>query len=211
MTMAQLCIPDPVERADLTVFVARAVRLDRSALVRFRAAGSRLHAWVATPFDALVTRSMSGELQPADLTIKGSDLLIAMAAADNTVVDPGRAQDALWRCALPPERGWRAVDQVPAELLADLAGQGAAVARANAGRHGGPPAELLDQKVITVSGAGLHVAVPLRCLFALSGMGFLRKTAAETVRVWATDSWLRLDARYGAVLRRRIALLPLLV
>jgi hypothetical protein len=35
--------------------------------------------------------------------------------------------------------------------------------------------------------------------------------AAETVRVSATDSWLRLDARYGAVLRRRHALLPLLV
>jgi hypothetical protein len=42
-------------------------------------------------------------------------------------------------------------------------------------------------------------------------MGFLGKTAAETVRVWATDSWLRLDARYGAVLRRRRAVLPLLV
>jgi hypothetical protein len=34
---------------------------------------------------------------------------------------------------------------------------------------------------------------------------------AEAVRVSATDSWLRLDAHYGAVLRRRHALLPLLV
>jgi hypothetical protein len=34
---------------------------------------------------------------------------------------------------------------------------------------------------------------------------------AETVRVSATDSWLRLDAHYGAVLRRWHALLPLLV
>ena len=211
MTMAQLYIPDPIERSDLGLFVARAVRLDNGALVRFRAVGSRLHAWVATPFDALVTRSVSGWVRPADLTIKGSDLLIAMAVVDNTVIDPGQAQDALWCCTLPPERGWRAVDQVPAEVLADLAGQGAAVARASAGRHGGPPAQLLDQKVITVSGAGLHVGVPLRCLFALSGMGFLRKTAAETVRVRATDSWLRLDARSGAVLRRRNALLPLLV
>jgi hypothetical protein len=56
------------------------------------------------------------------------------------------------------------------------------------------------------------VGVPLRCLFALSGMGFVGgHAAAETVRVSATDSWLRLDARYGAVLRRRHALLPLLV
>jgi len=54
--------------------------------------------------------------------------------------------------------------------------------------------------------------VPLRCLFALSGMGFVGGHAAgETVRVSATDSWLRLDARYGAILRRRHSLLPLLV
>ncbi|MFN2533898.1 MAG: hypothetical protein ABR528_01430 [Pseudonocardiaceae bacterium] len=210
--MTELCIPDPEERADLGVFVARAVRLDSEALVRLRAASGALRAWVDTPFDALVTRSMRGSLRPGDLTIKGTDLLAALAAAGDTVVDPGRAQDVLWRCALPPESGWRAVDQVPAEVLADLAGQGAAVAKNNPGPRGRPPSELLDQKVITVSGAGLDVGVPLRCLFALSGMGFVgNPTSAETVRVWATDSWLRLDARYGAVLRRRHALLPLLV
>ena len=112
--MTELCIPDPVERAVLGVFVARAVRLDSEALVRLRAASGRLQAWVDTPFDALVTRSMRGSLRPSDLTIKGTDLLAAVAAAGGTVVDPGRAQDVLWRCALPPEWGWRAVDQVPA-------------------------------------------------------------------------------------------------
>lgn len=209
---AELCIPDPTERADLGVFVARAVRLDGEALVRLRGAGGRLHAWVDTPFDALVTRSVCGAVRPDDLTIKGSDLLAAMAVVGDTVVDPGSAQDARWRCTLPPEEGWRAVDQVPAEVLTDLAGQGAAVARTNPGPHGIPPATLLDQTVITVSGAGLTVGVPLRCLFALSSMGFVGDTAAtEIVRVWATNSWLRLDARYGAVLRRRHALLPLLV
>ena len=210
--MTELCIPDPVERADLGVFLARAVRLNSAALVRLRAVSGRLQAWVDTPFDALVTRSMRGSLRPGDLTIKGTDLLASVAAAGDTVVDPGRPQDVLWRCALPPERGWRAVDQVPAEVFADLAGQGAAVAKTNAGPHGRPPSDLLDQKVITVSGAGLDVGVPLRCLFALSGMGFVgNPTSAERVRVWATDSWLRLDARYGAVLRCRPALLPLLV
>ncbi|MDQ3827306.1 MAG: hypothetical protein M3325_16885 [Actinomycetota bacterium] len=210
--MTELCIPNPEERADLGVFVARAVRLDSEALVRLRAASGRLQAWVDTPFDALVTRSMHGSLRPGDLTIKGTDLFAALAAVGDTVIDPGRAQDVLWGCALPPERGWRSVDQVPAEVLADLASQGTAVAKTNPDPRGRPPSELLDQKVIIVSGAGLDVGVPLRCLFALSGMGFVgNPTSAETVRVWATDSWLRLDARYGAVLRRRHALLPLLV
>lgn len=210
--MAELRIPDPIDRVDLGVFVSRALRLDSEALVRLRAKGGRLHAWVDTPFDALVTRSMRGMLWPDDLTIKGTDLLAAVAAIGDTVIDPGRARDALWRCALPPERGWRAVDQVPAEVLSDLARQGAAVAGTHPGPRGSPPSHLLDQKVITVSGAGLDVGVPLRCLFALSGMGFVSNpSSAETVRVWATDSWLRLDARYGAVLRRRHAVLPLLV
>ena len=44
-------------------------------------------------------------------------------------------------------------------------------------------------------------------------MGFLvtDPPESEVVRVSATDSWLRLDSRYGAVVRRRHALLPLLV
>jgi hypothetical protein len=210
--MAQLRIPDPVERDDLSAFVARAVRMDGEAIVRLRSGDGRVHAWVVTPFDTLVTRSVRASVRPADLTVGGLDLLAALAVVGAAVVDPGRAQDSLWRSALPPEQGWREVDQVPAEVLADLADQGAAVARDNPGPHGSPSAALLDQKVITVSGAGFDVGVPLRCLFALSGMGFVGgHAAAETIRVSATDSWLRLDARFGAVLRRRHVLLPLFV
>ena len=210
--MAELRIPDPVERDDLGAFVARAVRLESDAIVRLRNGDGRVHAWVVTPFDTLVTRSVRGAMLPGDLTVRGSNLLAAVAAVDAAVIDPGMSQDALWRSALPPEQGWHEVDQVPAKVLADLADQGAAVARDNPGPRGAPPAALLDQKVLTVSGAGFDVKVPLRCLFALSGMGFVGgRAAAETVRVSATDSWLRLDARFGAVLRRRHALLPLLV
>lgn len=209
--MPALHIPDRNDRDDLGVFVTRAVRLNSAAIVRLRSAFGRLHAWVDTPFDALVTRSMHGTVRPDDLTVRGTDLLAGIAAVGDSMLDPGRAQDALWRVALPPQRGWREVDQIPAEVLADLADQGVSLARANLGPQGSPPPALLDQKVITVSGSGFDVGVPLRCLFALSGMGFVGgRAAAETVRVWATDSWLRLDARYGAVLRRRHALLPLL-
>jgi hypothetical protein len=102
---------------------------------------------------------------------------------------------------------------VPAAELEALTERGLALARENAGPLG-PPASLLDQTVLTVTGpdASPVVKVPLRCLFALSGMGFLGAGADdETVRVSATPSWLRLDARYGAVVRRRITALPLLV
>jgi hypothetical protein len=104
---------------------------------------------------------------------------------------------------------------VPAAELQGLAERGLVVARENAGPHG-PPAALLDQTVLTVrgDGPGPAVKVPLRVLFALSGMGFLGEEGgaeAGTVRVSATGAWLRLDARYGGVVRRRITALPLLV
>jgi hypothetical protein len=117
----------------------------------------------------------------------------------------------LWQGELPPLSGWSAVDEVPAAELERLSERGLAVARENAGPLG-PPASLLDQTVLTVHGAsGPAVKVPLRCLFALSGMGFLGEARDDVVRVSAASGWLRLDARYGAVVRRRITALPLLV
>jgi hypothetical protein len=97
-----------------------------------------------------------------------------------------------------------------------LTERGLAVARDNAGPHG-PPASVLDQVVLTVTGAAgtPPVKVPMRCLFALSGMGFLGPAGSDpgdgVVRVSATGGWLRLDARYGAVVRRRLTALPLLI
>jgi hypothetical protein len=103
------------------------------------------------------------------------------------------------------------VDDVPAAEVDAVTERGLTVARENAGPLG-PPASLLDQTVLTVSAAaGPVVKVPLRCLFALSGMGFIGGPDDAAVRVSATGSWLRLDARYGAVVRRRTLTLPLLV
>lgn len=210
--MSELTVREAAERDDLGAFVARAVRLDHGVVVRLRARADRVDAWVVSPFDALVTRSVTGTVTPADVTVGGLELLAGLAVVGRPVVDPGRARDAEWRSPLPPERGWQQVDEIPAGVLAGLADRGLAVAREHTGPQGTPPASLLDQTVITVSGAGLDVGVPLRCLFALAGMGFVGDpNADEAVRVWATDAWLRLDARYGAVVRRRHSLLPLLI
>jgi hypothetical protein len=212
--VAELVFTDPAERDDLGVFVARAVRLDGQAAVRLRnrhsGGADRVEAWVATPFDALVTRTVSGKMHPPDITVFGNELLAGLTVMRGDRVDPGPARDILWRSALPPVEGWLPVDALPAPVVSDLADRGIAVARENTGPQGTPPASLLDQDVLTVSGSGLDVKVPLRCLFAMSGMGFLGQGDAEQVRISATDSWLRMDARYGAVVRRRHALLPLL-
>jgi hypothetical protein len=205
-----LRIPDRDDRADLGTFVGRAVRLDPVATVRLRGtAAGRVTAWVTTPFDVLATRSVPGSLDPDDVTAPATALLTALSVDRAEAVDPGAG--GLWQGLLPPDEGWGAVDDVPAAELEALTERGLEVARENAGPLG-PPASLLDQTVLTVSGgSGPQVKVPLRCLFALSGMGFLGASDQdEVVRVSATSAWLRLDARYGAVVRRRLTALPLL-
>jgi hypothetical protein len=219
--MTALVFAEQSERDDLGAFVARAVRLDQQAVVRLRTrrdgpgrvgVDNLIDAWVSTPFDVLATRTVRGVVEPADLTVFGNELLAALTVARGDRLDPGPPRDMQWRSALPPELHWQVVDQLPARVVADLADRGLAVAKDNVGPTGTPPASLLDQSVLTVSGDGLEVKIPLRCLFAMSGMGFLGAEPADaTVRVTATDSWLRIDARYGAVVRRRHALLPLLV
>jgi len=209
--MSRLCVPDPDDRGDLGVFVGRVVRLDQTAVVRLLASASgRVTAWAATPFDVLATRSVPGRLEPGDVTTPAAALLSALSVDRADTVDPGTG--GLWQGLLPPDEGWAVVDTVPAAELEALTDRGLALAREHAGPLG-PPASLLDQTVLTVSGdaAGPPVRIPLRCLFALSGMGFIGAgEAGETVRVSATATWLRLDARYGAVVRRRITALPLL-
>jgi hypothetical protein len=216
--MPELVLSDPAERDDLGAFVARAVRLDQQAAVRLRTRpasdeqAGRIDAWVTTPFDVLVTRSVHGTVRPADVTVSGSELLAALTVMRGDRLDPGPARDLLWHSAIPPVGGWLPVDDLPVSVITELADRGAELAKENRGPNGNPPASLLDQPVLTVSGSGLDIKVPMRCLFALSGMGFLGAgSGQEIVRVTATDSWLRIDARYGAVVRSRRALLPLLV
>jgi hypothetical protein len=207
---AALRVPDPDDRGDLATFVGRVVRLDQAATVRLRGTGHRVTAWATTPFDVLATRSVPGTLDPDDVVAPASGLLGALSVDRAATVDPGTG--GLWQGPLPPDEGWTVVDTVPGAELEALTERGLTLARENAGPLG-PPASLLDQTVLTVSAADQPaVKVPLRCLFALSGMGFLGASDGdETVRVSATSAWLRLDARYGAVVRRRLTALPLLL
>ena len=172
-----------------------------------------------TPFEVEATRSVWARVHPDTVTVRATDLLAGLAISTAEEVDPGRDVTAQWRAHLPPPDGWVQVADVPAARIADLVRAGAETAKATVGAADGVrrstaapvPEEVLDSSALTVAGGGLDVTVPLRVLFALSGMGFAGDAPGEPIRVRATRSWLRLDARYGAVVRRRIAMLPLLV
>jgi hypothetical protein len=103
---------------------------------------------------------------------------------------------------------------VPARVVLDLAQRGVALAKEHGSAHG-PPASLLDQEVVAVSSGDASVGIPMRCVFALTAMGFLPQsktadqfapesvTPDEVVRVRVLPTWLRIDARFGTVYRRR--------
>jgi len=204
-------LADGAQRENLGAFVQRALRLDEAAVIRLRARGEdAVVAWAATGFEVLASRVVAGRVQPSDLCA-GADALVSAPRNADGYVDPGYAMDSAWRGALPPETGFVHLDDVPAATLLELSDRGAALARENSGAHG-PPPSLLDQEVLTVSAGDDSVGVPMRCVFALTAMGFLPDPlpADEVVRVRVAPAWLRIDARFGSVYRRRGAPLLLL-
>ncbi|WP_069166968.1 hypothetical protein [Nocardia altamirensis] len=205
-----LHLSDPAERENLATFLTRAVRLDPAVVVRIRRRGERqVSAWVATGFEALAVRTVVADLGVDDVTV-GADLVLA-GLESGQPIDLGYSMDSAWRGALPPPDGFAHIDDVPARTLVELAEQGAQLAKEHGSSHG-PPASLLDQTVLTVSAADVEVQVPMRVVFALTAMDFIphsgdkadsrRIPPAEIVRVRASKTWLRIDARYGSVARR---------
>ena len=196
-------------RADLATFVDHAMRLDDAAVIRLRArSAGLLTAWVATGFDVLASRVVVGKVRPDDLSVAADGLARGLSAMDASgYVDPGFSMDSAWRGALPPESGFTHLDDVPARVLVDLAQRGARLAKEHSSSHG-PPVSLLDQEVIRVSSADADVGLPMRCVFALTAMGFLPQgpdaiPADEMIRVRILPTWLRVDARFGSVYRHR--------
>jgi len=212
-----LHVSDPAERENLATFLSRAIRLDVATVVRLRRRGdTSVSAWVATGFEALAVRTVSAELGVDDVTV-GADLVLA-GLGSGSPIDLGYSMDSAWRGALPPSDGFAHIDDVPARTLVELAERGAQLAKEHGSSHG-PPASLLDQTVLTVSADPVSVEVPMRVVFALTAMDFIphsgdrtearRIPPSEIVRVRATNTWLRIDARYGSVARRRGGAIPL--
>ena len=213
-------LADTTDREDLATFLERALRLDDAAVVRLRGrSDGLLAAWVATGFDVLASRVVAGTVRPSDLSAGADELARGLSAADRSgYVDPGFPMDSAWRSALPPESGFVHLDDVPARVVLDLAQRGARLAEEHGSAHG-PPVSLLDQEVVRVSSADTSVGIPMRCVFALTAMGFLPQSSSaadpsdslvpesvaadEIVRVRALPAWLRIDARFGSVYRRR--------
>lgn len=209
------------ERPDAAAFLVRAVRQDAAAVVRLKLRpDGRIGLWVTTGFDVLATRSVIGTCRPDDLVCDAAALRNDLEDGVG-LIDPGFSMDSAWSGALPPAAGFTHVDDVPARTVVELTRRGAILARTEGSSHG-PATGLLDQVVVEVvaaaDAAAEPVGVQLRSLFALSAMGFVRDrdhreitdgsaidsiAENEPIRVRASATWVRLDARFGSVYQRR--------
>lgn len=194
----------PADAGDAAAFLGRVVALDAGALVRLRGARGRVTAYAQLPFGVLVSRTVAGVVEPADVTVAAADLLGGLdGATEGPVALPVR-RDVEWRAALPPVGGWQRLDEVPGEVIRSLVRAGAATLRAvPAGAAATAGESLLDHESLTVSGAGRTVALPLRVLTAVTRMGFLGGpgTAApggDVGVVSAARGWVRLAGAYGS-------------
>ncbi len=203
MTERGVWLADTAQAENLGTFVERALRLDEAAVVRLRARGEGvIVAWAATGFEVLAARVVSGRVAPSDLCA-GADALSRELPGSGRI-DPGFSMDSAWRGALPPDNGFSHLDDVPAHAVLELFQRGVELAREHSGPQG-PPPSLLDQDVLRVSAGDVEVGIPMRCVFALTAMGFVPDPLPENevVRVRVHPTWLRIDARFGSVYRRR--------
>lgn len=196
------------DRSDAAAFLGRLVRLDPAGLVRLRSAGESLTLWAWLPFEVLVARSVRGQAAEADLTVPGKALLDAVTADGPAALPPRRDED--WRGTLPPAGPGEPLDDIPAEVVAKLL-EAAEQTFRTASTGADPRAvgdALLDHEVLTVTGRGHTVAVPLRLLLACARMGFI---GGGPIRVSVAGGWTRIGASFGsAYVRRggRLALFP---
>lgn len=181
--------------AGLRSLLQRAVGLDSQALVRFQTGEHGVEAFVSTPFGVLAARRIQASLAHDGM------VLSAQAVVEHTNL---RTLDAAWQFgALPPISGFQLLDEIPANVVYTLHTQGRDLAKQFSGPLG-PPASLLDQTVLSVTGGQTSVEIPMRMIFAMHALGLIPTVDAPLeipryLRVSAAGRWVRIDAPFGSV------------
>lgn len=203
---------------DLQAYLVRAKRLDQDGLVRLRAYGNVLAAYVAPIF--------AGSLMDSGPTVMGLrtcelhgdaevESLVPIAAVldrlarlleqsawnlkDSEIVLPA-SERAPWAGILPPRGGWVQIGGINESRLTQIAKEGIdEVADALPESVGGPIAARIRGEIWGRS-IDLVSSVPTGAAFVAAGLGFL--TEGEEVDVYEAEGWVRLSSDHGHVLAR---------
>lgn len=207
---------DEQSAVDLQSFLNRARRLDPEGMVRLRAFGDVLAAYVAPIF--------AGNLMDSGPTVLGLrtselaapaeiDVVVPIAAVQERLarlidspdtkefkVQLVEAARAPWAGISPPRQGWMAMGTINETRLTQVARDGIAeVAAAIPESVGGPIAARIRGEVWG-RGIDLESMVPTGAAFAAAGLGFL--TENEEVGLFHADGWIRLSSMHGHVLAK---------
>ena len=147
-------------------------------------------------------RAVAGEVSPDDISCGADQLARGLrSAATDGRVDTGFPMDSAWRVSCRRRTASPTSTTCPPRCWwtwptgADLARE---QARARAARLAAGPGRSAGQR------GDVEAGVPMRCVFALTAMGFVPDPSAdEIVRIRVLPAWLRIDARFGSVFRRR--------
>ncbi|MEY4262807.1 MAG: hypothetical protein RLY88_515 [Actinomycetota bacterium] len=209
-------LADRETAADLQSFLNRAKRLDPDGLVRLRAFGNVLAAYVAPIFSGnlmdsgptvlgLRTAELAGEAE-IDALVPISAMqerLAHLLGSDETKefkIQLLETMRAPWAGISPPRQGWQQVGTINENRLTQIARDGIAeVAAALPESVGGPIAARIRGD-IWGRGIDLETMVPTGAAFVAAGLGFL--TENEEVGLYQAEGWIRLSSLHGHVLAK---------
>lgn len=201
---------------DMQAYLTRAKRLDPEGLVRIRAFGNVLAAYVAPIFSGsfmddgptvlgLRTSELAADAE-VDSLVPISSVLERLArvvdsASNEYLIDvPPVTARAAWAGISAPRTGWVQTGTINETVLTQIARDGIAeVADTLPASVGGPIAARIRGEIW---GRGIKedVTIPTGAAFVAAGLGFM--TEKEEVGIFHADRWVRLSTDFGHVLSR---------
>lgn len=214
----ELHLADEQTAQDLQAYLTRAKRLDKDGLVRLRAFGNVLAAYVAPIFAGslmdsgptvlgLRTAELAGETE-TDAIVPISavlDRLALMLSGDlrgskKLLLELPAGSRAPWAGISPPRSGWLETGRLQEPELTQIAKDGIAEVAASLPESVGGPIAARIRGEIWGRSIGFESKVPTGAAFVAAGLGFL--TEGEEVVVYEADGWVRISSEHGHVLAK---------
>lgn len=209
----KLLFSEAADLSDLKSYLERAKRLDENAVVKFKADGDVLAAYVAPIFSGsllggttvLGLRTMRlREPYQLDANFEVSAILDRLAKPTSFLTAalelPPQSVKVPWAGITPPRDGWLRLTDLTQAELSEVAKNGISeVASLLPESIGSSIATKVRQEVWgrLVSSVTQY---PQGAAFAMAGLGFLQP--GEPVAVFQAKGWLRLTSQHGHVLCR---------
>lgn len=203
---------------DLKAYLVRAKKMDPRGVLRLRAFGSLLTAYVAPLYTGNILDDAPTVLGLRTMEL-AEDAEINVLVPIQTMLDrlafsfdeahqekqPFRfflesTERVPWAGVSPPRTGWEEYGTLPESLLTEVARKGIAeVAETIPESVGGPIAARIRAEVWGRA-IDLNSKVPAGAAFVAAGLGFLTKD--EQVGVFHSQGWVRLSSHFGHVLAK---------